>query len=75
MLSSATKLITPGVYDLIKLAKDGNFPSGNFYGDAGYAPYHDLENEVPAEVKAKMEEIAAGLIDGSLTTNVPPVKP
>jgi basic membrane protein A len=75
MLSSATKLITPGVYELIKLAKEGNFPSGNFYGDAGYAPYHDLENEVPAEVKAKMEEIAAGLIDGSITTNVPPVKP
>ena len=75
MLSSAMKLITPGVFDLIKLAKEGNFPSGNYYGDAGYAPYHDLENEVPADVKAKMEEIAAGLLDGSIKTNVPPVKP
>lgn len=76
MLSSATKLITPGVYDLIKLAQEGNFPGGgDFVGDAGYAPYHDLEDEVPAEVKAKMEEIAAGLIDGSITTDVPPAKP
>jgi len=75
MLSSAMKLITPGVFDLIKLAKDGNFPSGNFFGTAGYAPYHDLESEVPADVKAEMEKIAAGLIDGSITTNVPPVKP
>jgi basic membrane protein A len=75
MLSSAMKLITPGVYDLIVLAKEGNLPSGNYYGAAGYAPFHDLENEVPAEVKAKMEEIAAGLLDGSITTDVPPVKP
>jgi basic membrane protein A len=75
MLSSAMKLITPGVFDLVKLAQDGNFPSGNFFGLAGYAPYHDLDSEVPADVKAEMEKIAAGLIDGSITTNVPPVKP
>jgi basic membrane protein A len=75
MLSSAMKLITPGVFDLIKLAKEGNFPTGNYYGDAGYAPYHDLESEVPADVKAKMEEIYKGLLDGSIKTNVPPVKP
>jgi len=75
MLSSAMKLITPGVLDGIKASKAGNLPSGNYYGDAGYAPYHDLENEVPAEVKTKMEEIAAGLLDGSITTDVPPAKP
>ena len=75
MLSSAMKLITPGVFDLIKLSSEGNFPGGNYYGDAGYAPFHDLENEVPGDVKTKMEEIAAGLLDGSIKTNVPPVKP
>ncbi len=75
MLSSAMKLITPGVFNLTKMAKDGSFPSGNFFGAASYAPFHDLENEVPAEVKAKMEEIDAGLLDGSITTDVPPVKP
>jgi basic membrane protein A len=75
MLSSAMKLITPGVFDLVKLAKDGNFPSGNYVGDAGYAPYHDLESEVPADVKTTMEEINAGLLDGSIKTNVAPVKP
>jgi len=75
ILSSAMKLITPGVFDLIKLSKDGNFPSGNYLGDVSYAPFHDLENEVPAEVTAMMEEINAGLRDGSIKTNVPPVKP
>jgi basic membrane protein A len=75
MLSSATKLITPGVFDLVKAAQDGNAPSGNYYGTAGYAPYHDLDSEVPADVKSEMEKIFNGLADGSITTNVPPVKP
>ena len=75
MLSSALKLITPGVFQLIKLSRDGSFPSGNYPGDVGYAPFHDLENEVPVQVKEIMEEIHAGLTDGSIMTNVPPVKP
>lgn len=65
LLSSAMKLITPGVFDLVKMAKDGAFPDGNFFGKAAYAPYHDLDSQVPAEVKAKMEEINKALLDGS----------
>jgi len=75
MLSSAMKLITPGVFELIKLSRQGAFPGGNYSGDVTYAPYHDLEHEVPAEVKTTMEQISAGLLDGSIKTNVPPVKP
>lgn len=75
MLSSALKLITPGVFQLIKLSREGSFPSGNYPGEVGYAPFHDLENEVPVQVKEIMEEIHAGLMDGSITTDVPPVKP
>jgi len=75
LLSSAMKLITPGVFDIIKMAKDGKFANGNYFGTAGYAPFHDLDSQVPAAVKTKMEEIAKGLIDGSIKTNVAPVKP
>lgn len=75
LLSSAMKLLTPGTFDLIKLAKEGKFPGGNFTGKAGYAPFHDLDSQVPADVKAKMEELAKALADGSLMTNVAPTKP
>ena len=75
MLSSAMKLITPGVFELIKLAREGNFPSGNYSGHVTYAPFHDLENQIPAEVKMTMEQINAGLLDGSIKTNVPSEKP
>jgi len=75
MLSSAMKLITPGVAELVAAAKGGTIEAGNFVGDAGYAPFHDLDGDVPAEVKAAMEEINAGLMDGSITTGVAPAKP
>jgi basic membrane protein A and related proteins len=80
MLSSAMKLITPGVAELIALAKDAQagtsaFPSGNYIGLAGYAPYHDLEDVVPDDVKTRMEEIQTMLQSGELTTGVAPAKP
>jgi basic membrane protein A len=75
MLSSAMKLITPGVFDLIKLAKDGVFPSGNYLGHVGYAPFHDVESKVPADIKAEMDKINTGLLDSSIKTNVPSAKP
>jgi len=75
LLSSAMKLLIPGTFDLIKLAKDGKFPGGNYVGVAGYAPYHDLDSKVPADVKTKMETLAAGLKDGSIKTNVSTAKP
>ena len=75
MLSSAMKLITPGVFALLKSAREGSFPSGNYLGDVTYAPFHDLENQVPPEVKTMMEQLNAGLLDGSIVTNVPSEKP
>ena len=68
LITSAMKLITDGVFDLIKMAKDGNFPGGNYFGDVGLAPFHDFEDDVPQEVKDKLDEIRKGLMDGSIDT-------
>ena len=75
LLSSAMKLLVPGTFNLIKAAKDGKIQGGNFTGEASYAPFHDLDGKVPADVKTKMQEIQKGLTDGSIKTNVAPVKP
>jgi basic membrane protein A len=75
MLSSAMKLITPGVFELLQRAREGSFPSGDYFGHVTYAPFHDLDNRVPAEVKTDMDQINAGLLDGSIETNVPSEKP
>lgn len=72
LVSSAMKLITPGVFDLISAANDGSFPAGNFVGDVGLAPFHDFDSVVSDEVKATIDEINAGLQDGSLETGYVP---
>jgi basic membrane protein A len=72
LVSSAMKLITPGVFDLIKMAKDGKFPSGNYYGTTGLAPFHDFDSKIPQEVKDKLNEIRKGLLDGTISTGYKP---
>lgn len=73
LISSAMKLITPSVIDLIDTyAADGTMTAGNYFGGAGLAPFHDFEDTIPQEVKDKLNEIAAGLADGSLTTGYQP---
>jgi len=75
MISSAMKLETPSVFAMIKSAKDGTWKGGLYTGPTGLAPFHDLDSKVPADVKAKLQTIDKGLKDGSVKTNVPPVKP
>ena len=69
LVSSAMKLITPSVAELIAAyAADGTMTSGNYFGGAGLAPFHDFEETIPQEVKDKLDEISAGLADGSIST-------
>lgn len=72
LVSSAMKLITPGVFDLISLAQDGAFPAGNFIGSVGLAPFHDFDAQIPQEVKDRLAEIDAGLADGTISTGYNP---
>jgi basic membrane protein A len=68
LVSSAMKLITPAVADLIALEVEGQRITGNFFGEAGLATFHDFEDVVPQEVKDSLIEIDAGLKDGTITT-------
>ncbi len=76
MLSSAMKPETEPVAAIIKMTKEGKFPTGGgYYGPSGSAPFQDLDSKVPANVMPEMEALLMGLTDGSIATNVPPVKP
>jgi basic membrane protein A len=75
LLSSAMKRLDEGTFELLKLAKEGKMPSGNHVGKAGYAPFHDLDSKVPADVKARMQQLEKSLQDGTLKTGVAPTKP
>lgn len=68
LISSAMKLITPAVADLIGQAQAGTFTGGNVFGAAGLAPFHDFDSVIPQEVKDLLVATKAGLDDGSIST-------
>ncbi len=70
-LTSILKRMDSTVVEAIKEAKDGTFKGGVIVGTlasggVGLAPYHDLDSAVPADLKAEIDKIAAGIKDGSI---------
>jgi basic membrane protein A len=70
IVSSAMKLITPGVLGLVKDAKDGKLKGGNNVGPVGLAPFHDWDSKLSSDIKDKLASIDKGLKDGSIQTGV-----
>ena len=68
LISSAMKLITPGVFGLIEMDTEGNFPAGNYVGPVGLAPFHDFDSVIPQDVQSKLEEIDIVLKFGIIST-------
>ena len=64
------KLIVAGVTDTVVKAKDGDFSELQTIGKVGLAPYHDFESAVPADVKAKVDEVVKEMEAGTLQTGV-----
>jgi len=71
LVSSAMKLITPAVLDLISMSLDGEFPGGTYYGEVGLAPFHDFEDEIGQDILDKLDEAKQGLEDGSIEVELP----
>jgi basic membrane protein A len=74
LVSSAVKMINQGVFDEIKLARDGKFPSGNHFGKTELAPFHEFDTIVSPEVKDEIFRITAGLAEGEISTGYSPGK-
>ena len=72
LVTSAMKLITQGVVDLVTAASEGTIEGGNFIGEVGLADFHDLADRVPAEVQTQMEEITTGVLAGDIPTGYEP---
>ncbi|WP_343078830.1 BMP family ABC transporter substrate-binding protein [Ostreiculturibacter nitratireducens] len=73
-LTSIMKRMDTTVRDVIKAAQEGTFEGGVIVGTlesggVGIAPFHDFEDAVPAEMKAELEAIQAGIIDGSISVS------
>ena len=73
-LTSVLKLLDNSVYDTMDSVIEGTFTPGLYVGTlenegVGLADYHDLDAQVPQELKDKIEELKAGIIDGSVSVD------
>ena len=76
LATSAIKRVDLGVFENIAAAIQDSFEPGVFILDAAndgitYAPFHDAD--IPDEAAARLEDIRAGLADGSIETGLDPV--
>jgi basic membrane protein A len=73
ILTSVMKVMDVAAAAVIKDVKEGNFKGCTDYiGDlpnsgVGLAPYHDLDSQVPADLKAEIEDLKAKIISGEIT--------
>jgi basic membrane protein A len=70
-LSSVLKQVGSTTETAVTEAFDGSFKGGVLVGDlksggVGLAPFHDLDTAVPADLKAELDAIAKGIVDGSI---------
>jgi basic membrane protein A len=72
LVSSAMKLITPGVFDLVKMHQDGEPFAGSFLGAVALAPFHDFEADISQDIKDQLAEIRELLLNDELDTGYPP---
>ena len=71
LMTSAINDIRSGVRDLTRTAREGRFPSGEFFGQIGLAPFHDLERQIPSGVQGQLQKIQTGLENSSVHLDVP----
>lgn len=74
-LTSVQKNFDVSVEDVVTAAAEGNFEGGVFEGTlendgVGISPFNAFDENVSAEIKAELEEIRAGIIDGSIATTL-----
>ncbi|MFH1214600.1 MAG: BMP family ABC transporter substrate-binding protein [Candidatus Neomarinimicrobiota bacterium] len=74
LISSAMKRLDNAIYAVVKSFVENNFPGGAVYtgnlanDGVDLAPFHDFDTQIPDSIKAQVEEIKAGIIDGSIST-------
>ena len=72
LITSAMKLITPGVVDIVNLWQEGNAPTGNYIGDVGLADYHDFSGEIPQDIQDQIVDLTPQVLSGEVPTGYAP---
>ena len=76
LITSCMKRLDNAVYSVVESLVKGTFKGGVYIataanGGVGLAPYHDFEDQIPADLKKEVEEIQKGIIAGTIKTGWP----
>ena len=74
VLTSVLKKIDVAVYNTIKDTMNGKFTGGTVIyslkdGGVDIAPFHEFEDDVPADLKTELDTLNQAIIDGSITVS------
>ena len=77
VVSSSLWHMESAINHAISRVKDGSFKAENYKewtmmakGGATLAPYYEFEDKIPAETKAKVEQVSASIMDGSFMVEI-----
>ncbi len=73
-LTSVLKALDLAVFNAVKSEVEGTFKGGTALytlkdNGVGLAPYHDLDSQVSAELKAELEQVKADISSGAVTVD------
>jgi basic membrane protein A len=73
-LTSVLKNIDVAVYDAVEMVVDDRFEGGAWVGvlaneGVGLAPFHEFEDDVPADLKDEIQKVRADLVTGEVSVS------
>ena len=76
LITSAMKNVDVAVYNYLKTVADGSVQAGISTaslqnGGVGLAPFRDWDSQIPADLKARIQQASDGIKDGSITVDLP----
>lgn len=71
LLTSTVSNVRANLVEILTLSRQGKFPAGDYMGSEGLAPWHDLDRQVPLEVKQEMERLFVRLELGVIELDIP----
>jgi basic membrane protein A len=80
LVTSTMKRLDKAVFGVISDALEGYFNGGGVYvatlqnEGVGVGPFHDFEDQVPANIKEDLAAIRSGIIAGTIDTGWPPAE-
>ena len=77
VVTSALWDMNAAISNAIQEVKEGRFVAANYKewtmmqkGGASLAPYYEFEDRIPADVRARVEEVTAAILDGSFVVEI-----